>query len=207
MLEFLAGMICGAILGVIADRLWDRFEARPRFNICFGYSETAYGKTTGYFFDITNAGSRPTPGYEIALFHPGRGTSFHFMNETPGVLEPDQTDHHESVVFNAGRPADLKRWIFHEQDKPVTDVQFDGFLFRLVMRKSDKILFESATIGNMLAELYVRSFQTGRTMGPTWEENQRLNASPRRSPIRWGRDLMTRRPLNSLFSFLPSFKR
>lgn len=188
MLEFLLGMVFGAVLGVIADRLWERIEARPRFDISFGYVETSFGNETGYSFNVTNVGSRPTPEYEIGLFHPRRGSLFCFTNETPGVLDPGQTDRHCSVVFKIGQPTGSNRWFFHEREKPVTDVQFDGFLFRLVMRKSDKILFECATIGNTLAELYVRSFQTHRTTSPTWEENQKLNTTPRRSPIQWARD-------------------
>ena len=68
----IAGLILGAILGVVADRLWFRYERIPKLDIVGGESMGVDGE--GYHFTITNRGILEIPPYKIYIYHPCRGS-------------------------------------------------------------------------------------------------------------------------------------
>ena len=179
MLTFLLGLIFGAILGVAADRIWQRVERRPRFKIKPAYYESIRpAPIKGIEYQITNVGPREVPDYDIALFHPRRGSLLAFDCEESGQQIPKEIRRHWCVLLKQGTPCQSRSWYFHENDKPVKQVTFEGFRFRLVMKNSDRILFESERIGNTLAKVIVRMFESSGARQWTWEEGLSMSTPP-----------------------------
>lgn len=69
MLEFVAGLVLGAILGVAADRVWTRFEKIPRFRIKGGFF-VALRDERGMTLKVQNAGTTEIPPTKLSSFTP-----------------------------------------------------------------------------------------------------------------------------------------
>ena len=93
---------------------------------------------------------------------------------------PKEIRRHSCVLLKQGAPCQSRPWYFHENDKPVEQVTFEGFRFRLVMKNSDRILFESESIGNTLAKVIVRMFESAGSRQWTWEEGLAMG-----TPLPW----------------------
>jgi len=61
------------------------------------------------------------------------------------------------------------------------NIQYDQFEFRIMLKKSDKILYKSNTIGKEFARLMIRVANTGESCRATWEEAMRLSTPEPRS--------------------------
>ena len=177
---FFLGLILGAALGVFVDRLWQRVERRPQFKIEPAYHES-YGpvEVAGILFDVTNVGGNEVPDYDIVMFHPLRGSLSAFSCEQSGPQIPKEIRRHLYVVLTQGTPCQSRSWYFHENNEPVEQPTFEDFRFRLVMKNSERILFESERIGNTLAKVIVRVIESKGAREWTWEETLAMNTPPR----------------------------
>lgn len=180
MFEFIAGIILGSVLGVVADRLWGRVEKQPKFQLTtyyFGRSEG--GRGIGY--RVKNIGKADIPDYQIGMFHPARGTFNAFLSKQEGALQPDQFREHEYVLAKDGKPEGFVRdWILRERDTvlELEDVEIKDFSLRIEMKNSKKILFESSRIGNAIALQWLRTAKTGECGHYSWEEQQAMCTRP-----------------------------
>lgn len=119
-------------------------DHRP-VKIAAGYFQDRKGD--GMFFQVTNVGRETFPPYKVGIYHPKYGSKFIFPSENSGPLLPDQVRKHQFRMFDDGQ---LRR-TFHTSDDDI-----DGYRFRLVLENSDKVLFESKTIGQGFAKLMRR---------------------------------------------------
>jgi hypothetical protein len=144
----------GLVLGVAADRLWTRFEERPRLQLRTGYFETIE-RVCGINCTVRNIGKADIPDYRIAIFHPLRGSTFAFTAEDSGPLLPDQERLHECPLSVKGKPCDyFRHWIGLESsdNEPIADP--NDYELRVVMCKSDRILFSSKPMGTAIADIW-----------------------------------------------------
>jgi hypothetical protein len=86
MLEFLAGLVAGGIIGVVCDRLWQKVEKRVRLRICGGFRHGIDGD--GIWFKVTNAGKERLPPIRLCVFAPEQGSYYIF----PASSERERND-------------------------------------------------------------------------------------------------------------------
>lgn len=166
-MEFIAGLVLGALLGVVADRLWGGIESLPKLTLKASMFSEGNGHE-GLTLTVTNVGPTSVPDYTIFLWHSDRGSLRVFGNHKSGLLLPTQTRKHGCVLQPRNDKDDvLRNWLFHQKDQPVSTVSATGFVFRLVMNNSTKVLFEDARIGNALAEFLVESFSSSPLIAAT----------------------------------------
>jgi hypothetical protein len=133
---------------------------------------------TGVSYTVRNVGGVEIPDYRIGIFHPKRGTLFAFPTEQHGPLLPDQRRTHECMLLKNGKSNDfLGNWILREGDTPVEEVEIRDFTLRLIMKDSDRVLFESSTMGNAMARHWLKVVRTGE-WGATWEEHKAMCTTP-----------------------------
>lgn len=174
MLEFVSGLVLGAILGVIADRLWARFENRVRVQVRGSHSFTSAGQK-GFVFKVRNVGKVTIPPYRISLFNPGRGSFLVFDKEPPGELLPQQEDNHSCWLIGPRGPDEhLCNWF-----SSLSADEISGFAFRLVMENSDRVLYENSLIGQSLVKQFVHVCQSGNLQGLTGIEAGQLHSRDR----------------------------
>lgn len=185
MLEFVAGIVLGAILGVVADRLWSQVEKQPRLELQIGFFSNVKNEE-GLSYTVRNVGTAELPDYRIGIFHPARGTLYAFPSKQSGPLLPDQVRTHDCVLIGNGMPNDLiANWIFRERDKMLQEIEIKEFSLRVVMTDSKRILFESSRIGNAVARQWLQAAKTGEFGNTTWEENQAMSTPPPKGLKYW----------------------
>ena len=181
MLQLIAGLVLGAVLGVAADRFWTRIESAVRIEIRGGYFENVRGEQ-GFVFTIRNVGTTDIPECRICVCHPRRGSLFAFEKKTPGPLLPDQEDRHECPLVVHGKVNDhLASWFLTIDGKPITDEDAQCYTFRLVMTKGDRTLYENAGVGNALATQFRKVSRSGNFKGITISEAMELQVLRRPS--------------------------
>jgi hypothetical protein len=193
MLEFLFGLVVGAVLGVVADRIWERIEARAKFRLTPGIFQ---GRgADGISYTVENVGSRDIPPFDLALWHPLRGTMVLFSGTLDEPLGADRTRKFECVLkgCDPDELGMLRAYLYHEKDVPVATVKASDFAFRIRLRDSDRILFESSEIGDRLAAAIAESLKTGVVSVGTMEDFQRLMADTSLWPKRMLRHRRERR--------------
>jgi hypothetical protein len=185
MLEFTAGIVLGAIFGVVADRLWGRIERQPRLQLKIGFF-TNVKNEKGLTYTVRNVGSAGIPDYQIGIFHPLRGTLYAFPSEQRGALLPDQHRKHQCLLVKNETPDGfIRSWILRERDTVLEDVEIKDFSLRVVMTDSENVLYESSRIGNAIAREWLRTVQTGGWGRSTWEENQAMCTPPPKGLKYW----------------------
>jgi hypothetical protein len=178
MIQFVVGIILGgvfgAILGVVADRLWSSFEQRPRLDIVFDVFQSINGD--GYRFTVTNQGIGEIPPCVIDIYHPRRGSTKLFMRNKNGGQSPGQKIDYEYVMLKDGRLVhgviDFYRMRF---DIQMNEHWKDKFVFRLVLDNSDKIIYENKKLGNTFAEVFQNAREAKNVLGvglSDWEALQ-----------------------------------
>ncbi len=167
MIEFIGGLVLGAVMGVVADRVWSWFEGRPRFRITTGrYGEV--GDKEGISITVQNVGKAAIPPYELALFHPSRGTMSCFPAKASAAdpLLPGQERCHHCEMFVGKKPNSfVQSWLKHERDLPVDHVEASDFVFKVILKNSKSVLCESAGMGQALAQIMLNGFEVGPNDG------------------------------------------
>jgi len=168
----------GAVVGVAIDRIWQRAEAAPLFRVDLGWFIA--GDEEGMNLSIENVGLKPLPDYEIALFHPQRGSLFYFRPSDVGRGHPSFPQHpsqkHEYKLVVKPSP-NVKQWFHQAGGKEVTHPSIEGFTLRFNLMNSDKILFDHGKLGNQIAQtLYERS--TGSKMEKQVEPVHYISKAP-----------------------------
>jgi hypothetical protein len=204
-MDFIIGLILGAIFGVVADRIFTYLiEKRVYVKIRSSFVDSI-DKGKYYSLRITNVGFEALPPYKIALFNPHIGTLFLFQHEKKTDRFPGQTDefiitlrslladgchwlpwftHVATEEYIIGNPSEIRR---HE----IKPEEFQKWLFRLVVDDGDeKILYQNNPAGVALAEILRDTMQNG-CLNPTWEQTCRIHIT--NNPwVRW-RDWRKRR--------------
>jgi hypothetical protein len=171
-MEFVAGLILGAVLGVAADRFWEKWEKRPRVAIRAGVF-ASIDQGSGLTLTVINTGTKDLPEFDVQIFHPLRGTLSAFWRGPAGngPLLPGQQREFRCGLTDARQACPMfKNWFFNEGHQLVVQPQYGDFRFRLKMVSSDVILFESGELGNALARLWVKVLQNGDPLSATGEE-------------------------------------
>lgn len=154
----LVPLLVGAVIGVLLDRIWRRYESRMLFRIQVGLYEDREGH--GRMLTITNVGLIPVPEYKVWLFHPQRGSLGVFRGNPSELVFPQLPE--QKNCFSCGsRPRQdragdrveyLKTWFLTVGNKAVSAPSFTDFRLRLVMRNSEVVLFEDEGLGNDIAK-------------------------------------------------------
>jgi hypothetical protein len=120
----------------------------------------------GLGLEVGNVGRHDIPPYWLMLFHPFRGSMSMFSAEDQDKpLVPHEYRNHEAVLLRNGKPdGNLCIWMTHERNLPVEEPTVDDFTFRIVMKNSDRIMFESPQIGRALAIRLLHLFGKGANL-------------------------------------------
>ena len=176
MIEFIAGLVLGAIFGVVADRVWEKFEKKARLHMTIS-SFRNIRQEEGLKYKVRNVGASEIPDFQILLWHPNRGSMMAFNTTVCGPLLPDQTREFSCTLYKSGSPVSfLAQWISHEGDHLVQNPCFNNFKLLVKMLNSETVFLESEKMGNAVAKEWYRSLiqkQPGRS---TWEENKAMNS-------------------------------
>lgn len=166
---FVLGLILGAVLGVIADRLWGKVERRARLRFDGYWFEDGSGRGIG--FRIKNVGKADIPPFSACLFHPLRGSWFVFPRYPKGSLLPQQETKCQCVLIRTSadkerRPhVNLAQMFRKENGTTVTEAETGAFVFRLVMDSSEHVVYQNAAIGKAAAALIAKSLQRNTMRG------------------------------------------
>lgn len=183
MLEFLGGLILGAVLGVFADRLLRRFESITRVNISVSLFENIMSQK-GFGFTVKNVGMAEIPLYKMCLFHPVRGSFYAFHNVRPGPLLRGQQDEHNLMVLLNGHVTEaIRQWFYPGSLDDPRKGQKGGYSLRLVMEKSERVLYENTTMGECLAEILKHAVDSNDIFGGPDAAWQGLMHMSRRWPL------------------------
>lgn len=156
-MEFVLGLVFGAIFGVVADRVWARLERVPKLHVEGGFFMDVGGQ--GFTFTITNIGACELPPVTVCIYNPRRGSIFMFEKNAQGVQLPGQRVRHRcTVVGSKGLPVGRLDFYRESTGEELTNRERNEFAFRLVVESSDRIIYESKSIGNS----FVRVFQKVR---------------------------------------------
>jgi hypothetical protein len=162
-------LLLGAIVGVLADRVWRRVESRPRFKITDSHFTNIMGEK-GIGLEVRNVGRVDISPYTLQLFHPLRGSLSMFSAKNDDKpLAPDEIREHEAVLFRNGVFNEMIRtWLTHERHQLIEEPRVDDFTFRITMKNGDRILFESPRMGRELAIRLLHTIGKGSAFHPTW---------------------------------------
>ena len=178
MVEFIGGLFLGSVLGVVADRIWERFEKRLRLELTIGNFHNHKGEE-GLSYLVRNDGPSEIQRIAIGLQHPYRGTMSAFYSEQSGPLRPGETREYQCPLFKHGVPAPfLKYWITHEKDAIVTEPTFDQFKLLVNTENSESAHFESKKMGIALAKAWHRSFELNKPAILTAADQRALSSPP-----------------------------
>src|SRR5687767_1846570 len=102
--EFIAGVVLGAILGVVADRLWERIETKPRFKISASIKSDGYKSTSMRYLrlKIENVGRQEVPPFDLEFAHVD-GSYHRFVTDLSVPLLPSQT-----LTYNVPRQLQME---------------------------------------------------------------------------------------------------
>lgn len=164
------GIVClilGAILGVMADRLWRRYEQIPRLDIIGSVFLSVDGE--GYTFTITNRGPSDIPPFQIYIYNPRRGSISFFTRSREGNLLPDQKVEYKYTMIKNGRLlSDFLDFYRDINNTVISTIQRDKFVFRLQLDDSDKIIYENRTIGNAFVKIFQDARENRRVLEATF---------------------------------------
>jgi hypothetical protein len=172
-MQVLLTLILGAILGVIADRLWRRVESKPRVKLAAGsFFEAGGGR--GIFYSIENVGKQEMAPFKINLFHPDRGSLSIFEPETKEPLRPLQKREFRCYVTHDQMRPNVLAWLEHARDIRINQPLDGRFSLRLQIQNSDSLLYESNQNGNGLARLLLDFAKSGMDAQQPWNAYQEL---------------------------------
>ena len=156
-MEFVLGLVFGAILGVVADRLWTRFEQIPKLDVIGGFFVSKDGD--GFIFTITNKGPSEIPPVKICIYNPNYGSFFMFeKNKESGQLAGQDIEHRCLVLKNNKLFLQFPDFYRKQSGEQLNDIEKNEFVFRLVLENSDRVIYENKSIGNS----FVKAFQKVR---------------------------------------------
>jgi hypothetical protein len=164
--------IMGGAISVAADRMWRRVETKPKFAIRVSSFKNLQRREDGFTVHVTNGGRHEIPPYSVEIFHPLRGATDCFPAEDEdSPLLPDQTRKHQNTLRRNGTPDDwLVTWMLRENSQPVDEPKVDDFKLRIVLSKSEKVLFESSTIGRAYATQMLQAIGRGQHLTTRWQD-------------------------------------
>ncbi len=157
MILFVTGLIVGAILSVIADRLWRQYERSPKLDISCGefFDTSGGGLSEGYQFTITNRGDVEIPPHKIWIYNPSRGSISLFTRNREGSTLPGQKLEHRCIMIRNQKLLSVLPDLYRDRNNnPMNEIQKSEFIFRLVLDSSDKIIYENKKIGNAFVGLF-----------------------------------------------------
>lgn len=173
-MEFFAGLVLGAIFGVIADRAFAYLvERRPFLKIGISMYHD-FQRGASLHLHITNEGVEPLPPYTVVLFNPNRGTLrfFEHLEKTdrlPGqrdvftvseatllqgrvgflswltACQPTEAQSSEATVFGEMTQKQHKKWSLQ--------LTIDG--------SEGRVLYQNNRIGVALVDILVCSLRKG----------------------------------------------
>ena len=156
----------GGVFGFVLDRLWSRIESKARFRIQAGGGFDSLELGRGHSITITNVGFNPLPEYDVILFHPLRGTMKCFNGKPSELVFPQHPDQWTFYcVTHPNQPVQfdfLKHWFLHAANKPIVAPSFTDWSLRLVLRNSERILFEDEGLGNSEAKRLFEAVSGGK---------------------------------------------
>jgi hypothetical protein len=149
-LLLIAGAVVGAVVGILFDRLYRKYESLVRVHIQQGCYEDVTGK--GVSIKVTNIGRSALPDCHVSLVHPTQGSFTCEVRDTSGELLPRQTTTYKIGIIKKGSVEPIiSQWFLGPLGgEGVADPNV--YVFRLVLRNSDQVLYENAELGKELAE-------------------------------------------------------
>jgi hypothetical protein len=178
MLQFIGGIVLGAIASLVLDRLYRRYErareSRVRVRITSGTFIGIEGE--GMRFTIRNLSAASLPPFRIAIFHPDRGTAWMFGDFNAAALLPDQERQFTLNLISSQRKVEpmVEHWFWHAKHQKLDNPTGVGFIFRLVMESSDKVLYENVRIGQTFADVVIRACRNGNFNVMSYQESMAL---------------------------------
>jgi hypothetical protein len=158
-LGVLVGSVVGAVFGVIADRLWGRFEQRPKVKISVGSYDNVNGQN-GFNLKVTNIGRVPLPPFRPWLVSSTVGRYTMFLLEKKDDAPPEwlvgQTAVFLGPVFLHDKPQHIP------VDISTYAQQNHQFAFQLVMENSEVAIYKNKRMGRAL----VRAIQKSLAVKP-----------------------------------------
>ena len=154
------GIIIGAAVSVLFDRLWRKAETIPLFSVSLGAFRDRKGD--GLVITTENVGLEPIPEYTIALSHPGRPSLMVFTPDPTQYVVP-QHPHQWNKFQCLTKPNEptpsftdpVKNWFLCVNGKEVDAPYFSDFRLRIVLKNSDHFLLDDEGLGNTIArEMY-----------------------------------------------------
>jgi hypothetical protein len=180
MLEFLAGLLAGGVVGVVCDRLWQKVEKRVCLRVQGGYQQGVHGE--GISFRVKNEGKERLPPIRLCVFSPNAGSYYIFPPELAesksSELWPGQERGFICAVSPEPHPPNP---IWNMIAKAAADPRV---VFRVQPVDGDTVMFQSRRIGKALACIfaqYAAGTAIGRVGGGVWGD---LSSKPR-GPIAW----------------------
>ena len=197
-MEFTGGLILGAVLGVIADRLFTYLvEKRVYVTVCPSFQSGVKGE--GFSLNVTNEGFEAMPPYRPALCNPCT-TLYLFDHERETERLPGQKDvftvwldtllhdrEHLLSYFTKTRSVGASGGPKELHSSEMTPEESQEWVLRLVIDDSEdkKVLYQNDRVGVALVEILRGILENGR-MNATWEQGRRAQAT--NSPWVWLRD-------------------
>lgn len=177
-MEFALGLLIGAILGVVADRIWERIETRPRFTFSpsVRYPGDPTPRNGELILTIRNASRHYVPAYDLVLQFDATG-SFTFSDDHGDKpLGPTQKRDHVFNLKNLKHALDFfdapdrpKRWGLGLSERVNTTRRPWGLTLKLVVSGGDQVLFASRVMGDAFGELMVEAAREGAIGVIDWE--------------------------------------
>jgi len=177
MILFIIGLILGAILSVIADRLWRQYERRPKLDISCGefLDRTIGGIDEGYDFTITNRGDVEIPPYKIWIYNPSHGSISFFVRDREGSTLPGQKLVHRFIMIRNQKLLAVFPDLYRDRNSnPMNNAQKDKFVFRLISEKSDKKIYENENIGSAFVKVFQNTRENGSFSKNTYDDMKAL---------------------------------
>jgi hypothetical protein len=126
----------------------------------------------GLEFIITNNAPTPFPPHSIALCHPKRGSFSFFQSEEKDPLLTDQKKKHKCMLLKNDDASPIWQRIFgNSSDLAMNQSDLEDFEFRIILDRSDKVLYKNQLIGRTLAKVIFRTLTT-KSMTDLSQEEQ-----------------------------------
>jgi hypothetical protein len=109
--------------------------------------------------------------YRIVIFHPDRGSLSMFDDaNVSSLLLGQERMHHADILENNQPVMRIEKWFRLARAELLKNPTSAGFIFQLRMESSDHVIYKSARIGETLANIVIRSFDSKTLTGGTYEE-------------------------------------
>lgn len=168
-MQFVLGLVLGAVLGVIADRLWSRFEQIPRLDVIGSFFVSLDGD--GFIFAITNRGRWEIPPVKICIYNPNRGSIFMFEKDKEGMQLPGQKIEHRCLVLRNKKLLRQYPDLYRKPNgKPLSEMEKNAFVFRLVLENSERVIYENKSLGNSFVNVFQKVRDEKTFEGITFDE-------------------------------------